>query len=276
MLAAGVSSASAWATEIVGVRGDGFGHEVGVPEAGRAAPPVERVGADLGVADRMDAERQRLAVDHHVPPAVHEPGHHVDLGDRLGRSRQPLDGGAATGGGVERGRLGEAPQLVIGDGDGQRDRERPVVAREHAVLEVAEVAADRGALGRAQASSPQPVEAREVDDAGVVDLLGHVGGAQPPSQAGSALRRPVATTLSAAGSSPPSSSRTPVTAGAPEPLGRGGQQSLEPLRRSRSTWPSASTARRSTHSNVVRRQHSITRSSSPGSGAKPTIVGGRC
>ena len=93
----------------------------------------------------------------------------------IGSARPSSQGAVATSstrGGLERGRVGEgAAQVVVADGDGQGDRERAGVADEDAVLEVAEVAADdagaRGWLG----ARPQAVEAREVDDPGVVDLL---------------------------------------------------------------------------------------------------------
>ena len=155
---------------------DRFGHQMGMPEAGRAAPPVERVRADLrrrrrrgargpAAGRRRRSRRQRLRRPAITWTSVIGSG---------AAGQPPAAGVSDRGRGVEGRRRAEEPaQLVVGDGHGQGDRERPVVAGEHAVLEVAEVAADRGRSGRWRRRLAQPVEARQVDDAGVVDLLRH-------------------------------------------------------------------------------------------------------
>ena len=58
---------------------DRVGEQLGPPVAGAASAPVERVRAQRGVADRDHPERDGLAVDDEVAPAVEEPGHHVDV-----------------------------------------------------------------------------------------------------------------------------------------------------------------------------------------------------
>ena len=67
--------------------------------------------------------------------------------------------------------------MVVVGGCGQRDREGAVVADEHAVLQVAEVATDHTAAGRRRLAVAQPVEPREVHDAGVLGLFAHLAGA---------------------------------------------------------------------------------------------------
>ena len=52
--------------DVVAVALYGVGEQVGTPVPGAAAAPVERVGAQRGVADRDHADGERFAVDHDV------------------------------------------------------------------------------------------------------------------------------------------------------------------------------------------------------------------
>ena len=97
------------------------------------------------------------------------------------------------------------------------------------------------------------------------------------SQSLSALRRPAATTVRSAVMVLPSARCTPLTCGTgasvDEPGSVSNPSTPTPVRNV--TRPSASAARRSTHSNVVRRQASITSSSSAASRSKLVMVSGR-
>ena len=102
------------------------------------------------------------------------------------------------------------------------------------------------------------------------------GSSTPPaaSQAGRGDRRPLATTTRSASSllqPPPPLVWTPVTVGVRAPGAKLRASTVTPSSRRTLSW--ASTARRSTHSNVVRRPARATRSSSPGRAARSTMVG---
>ncbi len=131
------------------------------------------------------SEGDRLAVDDEVAPAVEEPGHHVDVVvERLGPAVEERFGDDELAGGVvELDGVGEGlAQLLVGGRRGEREREGPVVADEHPVLHVAEVAADQTAARRVVLAVTQAEEAREVDDAGVFHLLvgqGHAEFVEP-------------------------------------------------------------------------------------------------
>ena len=160
---------------------------------------------------------------------------------------------------LERVRVGETPaQLLVVALDRVRDRERVVVAEEDRVLQVAEVGRDRADVRRRLGAGAQPVEAREVDDAALVQLLGARAAAPiAASHSSDDERGPRASTTRSAAM--PS---TPVTRGH---RARRVRRAPRPRRRARSSTPgSASTSRRSTHSNVVRRHAIATSSSSPG------------
>ena len=153
---------------------DGVGDQLGPPVAGAATTPIERVRAQRGVADRDHAERNGLAVDDEVAPAVEESGHHVDVViEWLGAPvEERFRNDEFAGRVVELDRVGESlAQLLVGGRRRKREREGPVVADEDPVLDVAEVAADQAAAGRIVLALAEAEEAREVDDAGVFHLL---------------------------------------------------------------------------------------------------------
>ena len=114
-------------------------------DAEAAAPPVERVGARVGVADGDHPEGGRAAVDDEATDAVAQLRHRVHLGDRLAHAgREPRADRLQRGGrGVEALRVRERPQRGVFVRRGEGDREGAVVALEHRELQVAEVAADR-------------------------------------------------------------------------------------------------------------------------------------
>ena len=77
-----------------------------------------------------------------------------------------------AGGVVEVDRVGERlAEFLVGGRCGEREREGSVVADEHPVLHVAEVAADQTAAGRVVLTIAQAEEPGEVDDAGVLHLF---------------------------------------------------------------------------------------------------------
>ena len=88
------------------VLGHGVGEELGVDDAEAAAPPVERVGARVGVADGDHPEGGRAAVDHEATDAVAQLRHRVHLGDRLAHARRRA---TARSAGARRPRRRTAP-----------------------------------------------------------------------------------------------------------------------------------------------------------------------
>ena len=146
------------------------------------------------------------------------------------------------------------------DLDRVRDRERVVVAEEDRVLQVAEIGGGRPDVRRRLGARTHAVEAREVDDAALVQLLGDglprrsPRASRPTTSAGRGRRR----------RGRPGRRRRRATRGigAGSRVERAGGDAVRRARRR----GSSSTSRRSTHSNVVRRHASATSSSSPGRG----------
>ena len=210
----------------------------------------------------------------------------VTSGSTHGRVAGRRGGGAVEVVGVDQ----AGAQLAVVGVEGEGDRQRAVVALEHGVLEVAEVAADGTVGGRRLDAREQPVEAREVDDAGVLDLLVRGGRRARRAIVGTAERRPrAATTIDAGTISAPVDEagsvgrrRTPVTRG-PATRAAPGSSTADhrrPMPSTTTPWRRvtasvARTIRRSTHSKVVRRQARATRSSSPGRGSRSAMSTGR-
>ena len=145
--------------------GDRAGHRIvadGRPAHRRAASPApspassraRRAGScTCGRRRRRADPRTRGAPSsQEVAPAVEQSGHDVDRRDRFGpRRRRPRARWrrrAAAAALNASGSSSSGPQLVVVGRDGERDRERAVVAEEHAVLEEPEVAGDRALLHR--------------------------------------------------------------------------------------------------------------------------------
>src|SRR5581483_94291 len=106
----------------------------------RAAAAVERVGADERVANGGEAEHRGAAIDDERAGAIHQAGHGVRLGYRLGDGgvEPGARGGQQPSGGFESRARDERAQLLVLGADRDRDGERAVVAAEDAVAEVAE------------------------------------------------------------------------------------------------------------------------------------------
>lgn len=187
---------------------DGVGHQVRTPEGSGAAAAVQRIGAEHGVTHGQHTRSHGHTIDDVVAPTVQQAGHHVHLlGDRIGSAVEPGRGGDQLPRTlVEHCRVGQhLAQLVVGCWRCERDTERAVVAHEDAVLEeAAQIAADGAGAGRVVVAVAQPVEAAEVDDAGVVDLFGDGAGPIAAYRSPSALRRPAATTVRSASMVAPS------------------------------------------------------------------------
>ena len=150
--------------------------EMSTPVGGAATPSVERIRTQHRVTDRDETGHHRLAVDDVVGPFVEQTGHQMDLrGDRLGAAVEPQCSRRKSAGRlVECDRVAEAaPQLVVVRGHGEGHGERAIVADERAVLDVAEVTADRTGAGRKVGIGQQSVEPAGVDDSRVLDRLGH-------------------------------------------------------------------------------------------------------
>ena len=148
------------------------------PETGRTTTAVQRVRGQQGIADGNNADGQRPAVDDVVTPPADEPGDLVHAGDGLGAAveirrseRQRLSRPVEDLVVVQQ----SAHHAVIGRGR-KREREGAVVTGEDAVLQVAQIAADRTCARRQIPAGPQSVEPREVDDAALVRHLGNLTG----------------------------------------------------------------------------------------------------
>ncbi len=167
--------------------GERVGQEDRLDHRQRAAPAVEGVRAGVGVADRVDADRERApAVVDEAAEAVDQPAHRPDTAERLERAvgEEPVGAGQQPAGQVEPVRRGQGgPQLAVVRGDGQRHRQGPAVAGDAEELQEAEVAAQLGVPQRLRALGV-PVPAGEVHQAALDHLLGdrHPGVRQPGGQ----------------------------------------------------------------------------------------------
>ena len=208
--------------------------------------------------------RRAVVVDER-PVAVAKPGHHVDVGDRLGdaRRRATARRPRAARAPPPRTRLGSASARRSSSSslvDRVRDRERVVVAEEDRVLQVAEVGRGRADVRRRLGARRAPGRSARSRRCRSRAAPRHGCARRSlPATASDDERGPRAsTTRSAAMPSTPDDARDRA---------RARIERASPRHRARSSTPgSASTSRRSTHSNVVRRHASATSSSSPGRG----------
>lgn len=100
----------------------------------------------MGVANDVEPEHARaLLIVEEASPTVDQAAHDLDAGDRFGAVGFHVRGGGGQRPGDSQERVivdQQASQLAVVCSDREGDREGAVVTREHAVAEIAEVAAD--------------------------------------------------------------------------------------------------------------------------------------
>ena len=144
------------------------------------APAIKRIGADQCVAEREIAARGGFAVDDEIAPAADEVAHAEHLAGRLGPGavRPRMKPGQVQGDLVEDLRIEDRlAQFEFDFRQGDGDGEVAIVAREDAVLEVAEVAAGGRVLVavRFRLARFQAVMLGEIEDAGVLFFFPDIG-----------------------------------------------------------------------------------------------------
>ena len=161
-----------------------------VAERKGGAERERRVRVAHGVADRLDAHCDGLAVDHERAMHVVEAPHRQDGGDRIGavgmdprherrdRKRCRHEGSLVS----------ERPQLAVPGRDHEHESERPVVPQEHDEDEVPGLAArpsEERREGRHLDTGEQPEVPAVVEEAALVAAVGEgprAHGAEPRSE----------------------------------------------------------------------------------------------